>query len=611
MHKLKSLRKKLEEANVDGMIIPMSDPFQNDFVPEYYHRIKFLSGFTGSLGTIIVLKDAAALFVDGRYTLQAQKQVDSSLFDIRNYGLPSIIEWLSEKKNSAPSLTLGYDAWDYTVMQIAQLETAAECIRFFPLSKNPIDEIWDDHPKISKTKIFLYPEKYAGLSWTQKIETITRELTKKKLDAIFLTSAASICWLLNIRGHDVPYTPISLCYALVHKTGKVDLFTYLENLTPKIKKHFSERITFHKMSGQDLEEKMPALVSGLRIGYTEQNAPIKIKQILKPHVAHLSNIEDPCVSARSCKTKAELTSAQKAHLWDGIALTKFFCWLEKTVPTHKITECDTALKIDALRAENKHFKGTSFPTIAGTNQNGAIVHYRANKNSQVLKVNDLFLCDSGGQYFEGTTDVTRTVCIGGNPTPLQRELFTRVLKGFIALFLIRFPAGTSGIQLDVLARRSLWEVGLDYSHSTGHGVGHYLNVHEGPQNISYRSSMAALKVGMIVSNEPGCYLPGKFGIRIENLMTVEECPQKDIQGNFLLKFKNLTLCPIDRSCINLDLLSSAEIEWLDEYHQTIWVSLHKFLHASEKDWLKKATAPLKRGDQTFSHQDSIRDSITG
>jgi Xaa-Pro aminopeptidase len=610
MHKIINLRKKIKENKVDGMIIPMSDPFQNDFIPEYYHRIKFLSGFTGSLGTIIVLENAAALFVDGRYTLQAQKQVDQNLFEIRPYGIHSIVEWLLEKKKSSSSLVIGYDPWDYTVMQINQLQASAEFINFSPLSTNPIDEIWEDQPKITKTKIFLYPEKYAGLSWMQKLDIISADIQKKKLDAIFLTSAASICWLLNIRGYDVPYTPISLCYALVHKTGKVDLFTYLENLTPKIKKYFSSKVTFHKMSGVDLEKNLPSLVKGLKVGYVEQNSPIKIKQILHLTVDLLTHTDDPCVLLRSCKTPTEISHAHKAHLWDGVALVKFFCWLEKTVPTHQITEFDAALKIDSLRNENKHFKGPSFPTIAGANQNGAIVHYRASKKSPILKLNDLFLCDSGGQYFEGTTDVTRTVCIGGSPTPKQKDLFTRVLKGFISLFLLRFPMGTTGTQLDVLARRSLWEIGLDYTHSTGHGVGQYLSVHEGPQNISPRPTTVALRPGMIVSNEPGCYLTGEFGIRIENLMFVDQTSKRDMPGNPFLRFKTLTLCPIDRACIDINLLSVEEIDWLNDYHQNIWKSLSKFLTPEEKEWLKKATEPLK-GDHAFSHQDSILDSITG
>ena len=610
MNKLVNLRKKIKEHNLDGMIIPLADPFQNDFIPEYYHRIKFLSGFTGSLGTIIVLKDTAALFVDGRYTLQAQEEVDTTLFEVQSYGIASMINWIQQKKNQSPSLCLGYDPWDYTVTQIAQLEKTTDIITLEPLHKNLVDEIWEDQPPITKTKIFLYPEKYAGLSWLEKLDMVTETIKKDKLDAVFITSAASICWLLNIRGNDVPYTPISLCYALVHKTGKIDLFAYLENLTPEIKKHFSARVTFHKMSGVDLQNILPSLTSGLKIGYTKPTAPVKIKHILKPSAAILKNVDDPCLLPRACKTNTEIAHAQKAHFWDGLALVKFFYWLEKTVSSHPITELDAAIKIDTLRAENKDFKGPSFPTIAGANENGSIVHYRPGRNARTLKINDLFLCDSGGQYFEGTTDVTRTICLGGKPTPKQKNLFTRILKGFIALFLVRFPQGTSGSQLDILARRFLWEVGVDYAHSTGHGVGQYLNVHEGPQGISCRPSAVALRPGMILSNEPGCYLTGEFGIRTENLMFVEYSSQKDIQGNFLLKFKTLTLCPIDHRLIDLSLLSADELKWLDDYHQTVWNTLHKDLAPAEREWLKQATVPLAAG-HAFSHQDSIRDSITG
>lgn len=609
MNNLVNLRKKIKENNLDGMIIPLSDPFQNDFIPEYYQRIKFLSGFTGSLGTLVVLPHSAALFVDGRYSLQATEEVDTRIFEIKNHGFASIIEWIQQKKQTSV-LCLGYDAWDYTASQISELEKANDSIKFQPLNKNLVDEIWKDQPKITKTKIFLYPEKYTSLNWSQKLDLVAQDVEKKHLDAVFLTSAASICWLLNIRGQDVPYTPISLCYALVHKTGKVDVFTYLENLTPKIKKHFSPRVTFHKLSGPALETVLPTLTAGLKVGYPKKTAPIKIKSILKPATSLLKNIEDPCSLLKACKTSMEISHAQKAHIWDGVALVKFLYWLEQTVPHQSITEFEAARKIDTLRAENKNFKGPSFPTIAGINENASIVHYRPRKNSQVLKPNDLFLCDSGGQYFEGTTDVTRTICLNGHLPSQKKNLFTRVLKGFIALFLVRFPFGTSGSQLDILARRFLWEVGIDYAHSTGHGVGQYLNVHEGPQNISCRPSFTSLHPGMILSNEPGCYLKEEFGIRIENLMFVTESSQKDIHGKSLLKFKTLTLCPIDKRCIDVSMLSDDEITWLNHYHQTVWQSLHKLLPADEKAWLKEATAPLVMA-QAFSHQDSIRDSITG
>ncbi|MDC0349124.1 aminopeptidase P family protein [Alphaproteobacteria bacterium] len=606
MHKLKTLRELIKRMGIDGMIIPMSDPFQNDFIPEYYHRIKYLSGFTGSLGTIIVLKDSASIFIDGRYTLQAQKEVCSKSFEINDYGTDSMIEWILKK--SKRKIKLGYDPWDYTVTQIESLERKEDSIIFSPLEKNPIDELWETQPPILKTKIFLYPEKYAGLSWKEKTKLLEKEIKKKQLDAIFLTSSASICWLLNIRGKDVPYTPISLCYALVHKTGKIDLFTYLENLTPEIRKYFSEKVFFHKMSGTDLMKTLPSLVQKLKIGYTESQSPIQIKKIIEPSSSSLKNIEDPCVLLRSLKTKTEISHSKQAHIWDGVALVKFFYWLEKTVPIEKITEFDAAQKIDFFRAESKHFKGLSFPTISGANQNGSIVHYRAGKTSLTLKEGDIFLCDSGGHYFEGTTDVTRTVCFGGNPTKKQKDIFTRVLKGFIALSMVRFPVGTTGSQLDILARQSLWEIGLDYAHATGHGVGQYSNVHEGPHNISRRPSKIPLKPGMIVSNEPGCYLKGEFGIRTENLIFVKETNQRDSLGQKLLEFETLTLCPIDYTCIDTSLLTKKEIDWLNTYHQKVWENLNKLLDPDQKKWLKKETRPL---DQEASHQDSIRDSITG
>ena len=593
MNKLNFLRKKLDKDKLDGMVIPMSDPFQNEFIPEYYQRVKYLSGFTGSLGTIIVLKDKACLFVDGRYTLQAQKEIDSTLFEINSYGVDSMLKWVLTK-TKGKKITLGYDAWDYTVTQLQKLKSKEESIIFKPIKKNPIDELWEDQPKISKTKIFLYPEKYAGLSWREKVKAISGEIKKKQLDAIFLTSSISVCWLLNIRGKDVPFTPVSLCYALVHKSGKIDLFTYLENLTSKIKKHFLGQVTFHKMSGEDLITVLPKLVQGLKIGYTEHQAPIQIKKIIESSAASLKHVEDPCVFLRALKTKVEIANTQKAHIWDGVALVNFFHWLQITIDVERITEYDATIKINQFRTENKNCKGLSFPTIAAANQNASIVHYHADKECLTLKPKDLFLCDSGGQYFEGTTDVTRTVCLGNeSPTAKQKNLFTRVLKGLISLSSIRFPTGTTGSQLDVLARQYLWEVGLDYAHSTGHGVGQYANVHEGPHNISWRPSTVPLLPGMVVSNEPGCYLNGEFGIRTENLMFVTETNQKDFSGNQLLSFETLTLCPIDQACIDLSLLNQKEVTWINDYHQKVWKELCKFLNPAQREWLKRATQPLK------------------
>ena len=554
MNKIKKIQKKLSELNIDGIIIPMSDPFQNDFIPEYYHRVKFLSGFTGSLGTIIILKNSAALFVDGRYTLQAQKQIDTKQFSIENYDSFSMMSWVLKNTNQEHTI-LGYDAWDYTVTELNVFQQAAPEVDFLPLNVNPVDEIWVDQPNISKTEIFLHPESYAGQGWKDKVKLVKATLEQKGLDAVLLTSSASICWLLNIRGRDVPYTPLSLCYAIVHCSGHIDLFVYLENVTEEIRRHFGSRVTIHKLSGIDLAEKLPQILTNLRVGYTEQQAPMNVRNIMAPIVTELKNMEDPCALHRECKNKIQLNHIESVHEEDGIALVKFFCWLDENYKKGKITEAEAAEKIDLLRKENKTFQGFSFPTISGTAQNASIVHYRAGKNSLTLKEGDLFLCDSGGQYWGGTTDVTRTVCLGKSPTPKKKELYTRVLKGLIALSSAKFPEGTVGCQLDTLARKALWDLGYDYAHATGHGVGQFSNVHEGTRSISPRATRGDLKVGMVFSNEPGCYISGDFGIRIENLMFVYDTKEVDIFNRKILGFQTITLCPIDKSCIEKSLLS--------------------------------------------------------
>ncbi len=543
------------------------------------------------MGTIIILKNAAALFVDGRYTLQAQKQIDTKIYEIENYDPHSIMSWVL-KKSASEKIVLGYDAWDYTVSQLNMFQKIAPNINFKQLDRNPIDEIWDDKPNISKTKIFLHPEKYSGESWKQKLESIQNILKTQNLDAIFLTSSSSICWLLNIRGHDVPFTPISLCYAIVYKTGKIDLFVYLENLTEEIVKHFQPTITFHRMSGLELTEKLPKLLANLRVGYTEKQAPMRAKNIIAPSVIELINMEDPCVLLRACKNKTQLKHIEETHIEDGIALAKFFCWIDDNYKTESINEYTAAEKIDSFRFQNKNCIDLSFPTISGTAQNGSIVHYRAGENPLPLTEGDIFLCDSGGQYYGGTTDVTRTICLGKNPTPEQKKLFTLVLKGLVVLSCAEFPEGVTGGQLDLLARQFLWKEGHDYAHATGHGVGQYANVHEGPQNISPRATTVPLREGMVLSNEPGCYIEGQFGIRIENLMYVSHTGRIDSFGRKILKFNTLTFCPIDRSCIDITLLTNAEKEWIDAYHNTVWEKLSPHVDTRTKDWLKKETAPL-------------------
>lgn len=592
MHNLDKLRHSFTSLDLDGFIIPMSDPFQNDFIPAHYHRVQFLSCFSGSLGTIVALKNKAALFVDGRYTLQAQNQVDTRYYDIENYNAHSIACWIMRHGNQK-KIRVGYDPWCYTAHDLKHLEELSDLVIFVPITPNPVDQLWGKaQPPIPCTDVFLHPDVFAGANWKQKVNLIRKTLSKNKVDSYFFCSSASVCWLLNIRAHDVPYTPTCLCYALLERNGKITVFLNLKGVSKKIRAHFGDEVIFRHLHSEEFPETLSRLVKEKRVGYSETQTPIFIESLLKKYAESVENLEDPSMLPRACKNKKQIQYIKDAHVMDGVALVRFYHWLDTNVEKTHITEKGASEKIDAFRYMNPHLKGLSFPTIAGTRKNASIVHYHAEDKCLTLKKGDLFLCDSGGQYFEGTTDVTRTVCIGKNPTLKQKTFFTAILKGLIDLQTIIFPEGTTGKQIDILARQYLWALGYDYAHATGHGVGQYSNVHEGPQSISPRSVNIHLEPGMVLSNEPGCYLGDDFGIRIENLMYVKDLKQKDSHGRNLFGFGYLTLCPIDTSCIDIKDMSPKHIDWINKYHQTVLRKIGPFLKGDVLGWLKAATQKI-------------------
>ena len=582
----------LKKVQLTGFIVPLSDEYQSEYVAKHSQRLEWLTGFTGSAGTALVLRNKAAIFVDGRYTLQARNEVNTNLYEIIHLSEISPSSWI--KKMMKEKEVLGYDPWLHTVQNITQFQKISDAgnIKFQATKFNPIDKIWKDQPQQPITPIIHLAKNLTGLTSHEKRKKISEILKRKKIEVFVMTSPDSIAWLTNTRGADVPYTPFSLGYAIFYDDCSLDFFNDPRKFTEKV---------LNKMGG-DLniftpEKFLPTLRKlgdkKINIGIDYNSTSQIIYETLRRSGAKLEHIADPCQLEKATKTNIELGGMRKAHVRDGIALSKFLFWIEKNSKSGELTELNVANKLESFRREGEKIQGLSFPTISGSGSNGAIVHYRVNeKSSKKLQQNSLYLVDSGAQYIDGTTDVTRTLAIG-NATLEMKKNFTRVLKGHIALAKAIFPEGTSGSQLDVLARSSLWERGLDYDHGTGHGVGSYLSVHEGPQRISKAPNNVELKPGMVISNEPGYYKAGKYGIRIENLVAVRKATSsltglKSDLNNFLC-FETLTLAPIDRSLILKDLLNREDIQWLNNYHKTVRNTLQPLVGKELKEWLQKAT----------------------
>ncbi len=587
---LKVLKNHLKQLGYDGLVLPMADAFQTESLSPAHRRIEYLTGFKGSYGYLLVLPETTGLFVDGRYTLQAQNQVNTSDIQIHPHGFPSIKTWLGQQK--VEGLKIAYDPWIQTVAEISHLETMGKSlgVSFVPhLSENIVDQVWKTRPSSTEALAEIYPSEYAGEESSVKIQRITDVFPDHKIDTMFLGHPESICWLLNFRGKDTACTPIAYCYALLHKNASLDLFIEPGKISSDLQTHLGPRVTVRPLNQiqgifSQLKEK------GVKVGLDPKTTPSAIYKFLEQIDLPFLALEDPCVLPKSLKTEKEISHVHQAHIWDGVALVKFMAWLEEEVPKGTVTEFSSAEKLNGFRQENPHLKSLSFETISAVGPNSAMTHYHASEGtSSPLKTGEMYLFDSGGQYFEGTTDVTRTVSLGKKPSKKQKEIFTRVLKGMISLMNAKFPVGTIGTQLDILARQYLWQIGQDYSHSTGHGVGFYLNVHEGPQNISARPLNVPLRPGMILSDEPGCYLENEFGVRIENLMVVKnsELPKT-------LEFENLTVAPLDASLMDRALLSSEEIDWINAYHRDVYKKLSPLLEKDLKLWLKKATQKLTK-----------------
>lgn len=588
--RLASLRLELQSRGIDGFIVPRADEHQGEYVPKRAERLSWLTGFEGSAGCAVVLVDRAAIFVDGRYTLQVRDQVDCEAFEPQHLIDHPPHKWLGE--NLRAGQVFGYDPWLHTVTQAEQLEKAAKKAgaTLIATDPNPLDEAWTDQPPTPIAAVLPQAEIFTGQSSESKRDVIGKKLAEDGIGAVVLTTPDAVAWLLNIRGGDVPRTPLPLAFAILASDGTVDLFIDGRKLAPQTRPHLGAEVRIHPPDA--LGERLDALgAEGATVRLNPAVAAAWIAQRLEAAGATLNKGADPTALPKARKNAVELDGTRAAHRRDGAALCRFLHWLDSHAADGTVSEMQASDKLESFRRENEHFRDLSFDTISGAGPNGAIVHYRVSEETnRLIEPGQLYLVDSGGQYLDGTTDVTRTVAIG-EPTSEMRDRFTRVLKGHISLGTARFSKGTTGSQLDALARLPLWQAGLDYDHGTGHGVGSYLGVHEGPQRISKASNTVALEPGMILSNEPGYYKTDGYGIRIENLVVVMS---GTIEGGDreMLGFETITLAPIDRRLVDTSLLLASELDWLNEYHARVRDELEPLVPYPTAVWLAKATAPI-------------------
>ncbi|MEY3371011.1 MAG: hypothetical protein RLZZ392_37 [Pseudomonadota bacterium] len=576
MNKINQLRNILNQQNCDGYLIPKNDEYFGEYVPKNKDRLKFISGFTGSAGLALILKNKSYLFVDGRYTLQAKAEINKN-FEICE--IPKIKPHYI-LKNLNKKITLGFDPKLFTSSTLKNI-ISNSLIKPKPINNNLIDIIWKNKKKINNNKFYILEEKYHGENYLNKISKVCKFLKLKDIHYLLTTATENISWLLNIRGSDALYSPLTNGKILFNKNSKIIFFTNIKKITPQIKKAFKKKVIFIK---EELFVNYLRKIKNSKILIDKKTCSFYYEKNI--HSSNkLIDIEDPIYLLKAIKNKTEISNAKIAHLFDGIALTKFIFWLKNNYKKTKITEISAQNKLENYKKQNKDFLYPSFSTISGFAANGAIVHYRSShKTSKTIKGNNLYLLDSGSQYFYGTTDVTRTIAIG-EISNFKKKIYSNVLKGHIAVALYKINKSTLGKHIDRVARAPLLKLSHNYSHGTGHGVGYFLNVHEGPQGLSPFNNHKILP-GMILSNEPGFYKENDFGIRIENLIYCEK-----INGNHS-KFVNLTMVPIDKDCINKKLLNKNEINWINNYHQKIFYILKPFMNNTELKLLTEACSAI-------------------
>ena len=585
--RLSALRAELARAGVDGALVPRSDAHLGEYVPASAERLAWLTGFTGSAGLAVVLPDRAAVFTDGRYTTQLAQQTDPALWERRHVTEEPPAEWL---KAHAAGKRIGYDPWLHAEAGLKRLESAGATL--VPLDANPVDAVWtEDRPTAPAAPAAPHPLDHAGRSAAEKREEAAAALREAGEDAAVLADAHSVAWLLNIRGADLDHTPLVLAFALLRADGATELFLDPARVPPETRAHLGNGVQVRPPDS--LPEALRAL-AGRRVRVDTDATPAWFARTLREAGAVVVPGEDPCRLPRARKNAVEQEGARAAHRRDAVALARFLAWLARAAPTGSETEMSAAERLLAFRREVELFRAESFPAISGAGEHGAVIHYRATRGiDRRINPDECYLVDSGGQFLDGTTDVTRTVWTGPDAAPpALRDRYTRVLRGHLALSALRFPRGVAGPHLDAIARVPLWDAGLDYDHGTGHGVGSFLSVHEGPAAFSRAAKPVPLEAGMILSNEPGYYLPGHYGIRIENLLLVREAEALPDQAKPFLAFETLTLAPYERRLIEPGMLTAVEREQVDAYHARVLAEVAPRCDAEVAAWLRSACAPL-------------------
>ena len=586
--RLTAIRQWLAQHNIDALLVPHEDEYLGEYVPAHNERLHWLTGFTGSAGAAVITQEKAAIFVDGRYTVQVTKQVPSELFEYRHLIEEPALEWIQTHLNSGGSVAIDPRMHNSAWLEAAQSKLAGK-IELTILDSNPIDKLWHDRPTPVISDVRLMATESVGQSSESKRQEIAQLVTKAGGDAAVITALDSVCWLLNVRGLDVSRLPVLLSHAIIHADSSVEFFLDPARLSDDFASHVGSGVTVHHPDS--LQARVEAL-SGKKVLLDPSTSNAWFKLVLQNSGATVISAADPCLMPKAAKNEVEIAGMKACHIRDGVAMCKFLTWLDAEVAANNLhDEAILSDKLESFRQQDPSLMDLSFDTISAAGGNAAMCHYNHENQPEPgkLELNTLYLVDSGGQYLDGTTDITRTVAIG-QPTNEMINQFTLALKGHIGVARARFPKGTRGYQIDTLARQHLWAEGYDYDHGTGHGVGHFLSVHEGPASISKKQIDVPITKGMVLSNEPGYYRADAFGIRIENLELVVET---ETNGDFpVLSFESLTRCPIDVRNINVDMLTRPELKWLNDYHQKVWDDISPLVEGEVKQWLETATQPL-------------------
>ncbi|UDY82660.1 aminopeptidase P family protein [Vibrio diabolicus] len=588
LSRVNAIREWLVQHNIDALLVPHEDEYLGEYVPAHNERLHWLTGFTGSAGAAVITKDKAAIFVDGRYTVQVTKQVPGDLFEYRHLIEEPALDWVLDNLPTNASVAIDPRMHSSAWLDMAQAKLAGK-LELNILTNNPIDELWRDRPAPVVSDVRLMPTEAVGQSSESKRQEIAQLVKKAGADSAVITALDSICWLLNVRGLDVSRLPVLLSHAILHSDSSVEYFLDPARQPADFDAHVGTGVTVHHPEA--LQSRLEAM-TGKKVLVDPAISNAWFKLVLQNSGASVIAAADPCLMPKAAKNAVEIAGMKACHIRDGVAMSKFLCWLDAEVAAGNLhDEATLADKLEAFRSEDPTLMDLSFDTISAAGGNAAMCHYNHENQPEPgkLELNTLYLVDSGGQYLDGTTDITRTIAIG-QPSSEMKKQFTLALKGHIGVARARFPKGTRGYQIDTLARQHLWAEGYDYDHGTGHGVGHFLSVHEGPASISKKQIDVPLTEGMVLSNEPGYYRADAFGIRIENLELVVETPTN---GDFpVLSFESLTRCPIDKRNINVDMLTRPELAWLNDYHQKVWDEISPLVEGDVKEWLRQATLPV-------------------